>query len=875
MGNAPGKESRSSHHQGRSDGPNQTSPPLQSPTLPSSRQRHNSGGNQAVYLSRHGRGSGPDISALLGIAPSADRDSAGLEQRRETKAEREAKKLERERITREKERERSMREESVDGGFLVTQGVYTGPEDYNKVIVRQLMIERRIGPFWRGLNDHDESWTENQLVAAAKGLPIPAADEIPVEESPRILPKSNSKLNLPEPNINHLTVPISSRSQSFNSDTSSNLSPSQASFQLPVPSMSTTSILRGRAKTLASLTTSSRNSPQAELLPREVNLPHDPYVNGQRLEVYMYKDATECPICFLYYPPYLNHTRCCDQAICSECFVQIKRPDPHPPEHSQPLSAPAPTPTAASPPSEHLESDPDGTFISEPAACPFCKQPEFGITFQPPPFRKGLVYLNPGTNQPVANMASPMSSSSSLHSMGAGNPIPAHQVERRRAASLSANAPTVITTDRVRPDWATKLASARAHAARRSAAATALHTAAYLMNTHGGASDSRGFGFGRRGMLRRGTGSDSPTGSSANLAMLALMAERYGGANRVQGPGNAEGVPTLSPPPRDSSRRNRVDDLEEMMMMEAIRLSLAAEEDRRKRDEKDMKKEAKKKAKEDKKAEKSGRKAGLSFSSSNNQSSASLAAPYSAGLPYENGSKGKEIARTGRDEAPDVGNPSQLSRSMPTEGSNGFASQTHLERSRALLHSSDAFQSAHQPMAASSAAYKPSHLRNLSNVSSSVSSLVDQVQDLHGGEGASSMDVSPSASGLNLSRASGDGTPAGGGAGLEPMFNFRSLAEMIDRDEKAALTGSTSHEENAEATNGPSVEAPQEGTMVDLTSNAQGDEANGVRPDSVRSDDTIVPTTLAGVSSIRGDSKAPQIEMAHHPGAAGREESVS
>lgn len=69
-----------------------------------------------------------------------ERDTAGLENRRETKQEREARKLERERVVRERERERSMREEHVDGGFLVTQGVYTGLEDFNKPIVRQLMV---------------------------------------------------------------------------------------------------------------------------------------------------------------------------------------------------------------------------------------------------------------------------------------------------------------------------------------------------------------------------------------------------------------------------------------------------------------------------------------------------------------------------------------------------------------------------------------------------------------------------------------------------------------------------------------------------------------------------------------------------------------
>lgn len=39
-----------------------------------------------------------------------------------------------------KERERSMREEGVDGGYLVTLGVYTGAEDFNKSIVRQLQV---------------------------------------------------------------------------------------------------------------------------------------------------------------------------------------------------------------------------------------------------------------------------------------------------------------------------------------------------------------------------------------------------------------------------------------------------------------------------------------------------------------------------------------------------------------------------------------------------------------------------------------------------------------------------------------------------------------------------------------------------------------
>lgn len=85
------------------------------------------------------RGSRHDFS-FLGIGGATEQDPSTLEQRRENKAEREARKAEKERQTRLKERERSMREEHVDGGYLVTQGVYVGTEDYNKVIVRQLMV---------------------------------------------------------------------------------------------------------------------------------------------------------------------------------------------------------------------------------------------------------------------------------------------------------------------------------------------------------------------------------------------------------------------------------------------------------------------------------------------------------------------------------------------------------------------------------------------------------------------------------------------------------------------------------------------------------------------------------------------------------------
>lgn len=607
-------------------------------------------------------------------------------------------------------------------------------------------------------------------MAAARGLPIPAPDEVPSEESTLPAPAADTIPIISEPGLNSLTLPISSRSQSFNSDSSAHPSLAQPNFSFPTSSMASTGLIRGRAQTLAAL--DSKNMPPVELTPREMHLPRDPYVNGQPIEAYLYKDAIECPICFLYYPPYLNRTRCCDQAICSECFVQIKRPEPHPPEHADATAAPRTTTEDPIP----AELDTDTALVAEPAACPFCVQPEFGITFEAPPFRRGLTYVNQASSHPFADVASAMSSSSSLGSTSA------HPTgDRRRAASLSASAPTVITTDRIRPDWATKLASARAHAARRSAAATALHTAAYLMSNRNGSPDSRPFGgLGRRGILRRGIGGDSPSGgaNSAQLNMLALMSERYAAptGSRPESASLGETSPTMVGPPRGSSRRSRMDDLEDMMMMEAIRLSLASEEERRKCEEKEAKKEAKKKSKEEKKDAKAARKAGM-YSPSSNQSSNTLDSLQSGTLA--DSGKGKGIQRELPGKLSDTDMAPSIKLAPPD------SPQLHLEKSRAQLMPNDAM-----PILpyGNSNGYKPSHLRTLSNASSSASSVAESnpgSQRLGGS--SSSFEPSPSASGINIPRAGlpdsfAPATPPVGGAGIESMFNFQSLAAMIEKD---------------------------------------------------------------------------------------------
>jgi glycine/D-amino acid oxidase-like deaminating enzyme len=97
-------------------------------------------GRSPYHGSRSHRSSRPDLSFLGLGGGSAERDAVAHEQRRETRQDREARRQEREKVARLRERERSMKEEHVDGGFLVTQGVYVGAEDFNKAVVRQLMV---------------------------------------------------------------------------------------------------------------------------------------------------------------------------------------------------------------------------------------------------------------------------------------------------------------------------------------------------------------------------------------------------------------------------------------------------------------------------------------------------------------------------------------------------------------------------------------------------------------------------------------------------------------------------------------------------------------------------------------------------------------
>ena len=152
MGNSSSKNSQQSaprpgtlRHTSERTAAGQPSPGSQVPHPPTERLV------TQIYSTRAPpRGSRHDLPFL-----SLGRDREGVdlapERPRETKQEREARKTEKERQARVKERERSLREEHVDGGFLVTLGTYTGPEDFSKGIVRQLQVSNMAMEYLRAV----------------------------------------------------------------------------------------------------------------------------------------------------------------------------------------------------------------------------------------------------------------------------------------------------------------------------------------------------------------------------------------------------------------------------------------------------------------------------------------------------------------------------------------------------------------------------------------------------------------------------------------------------------------------------------------------------------------------------------------------------
>lgn len=358
--------------------------------------------------------------------------------------------------------------ETVDGGYLQPHGVYPGPHDFNYKIVRQLIIDRKLAPFYKGLQEYNKNWSERQLLAVIRGLPVPPDDQ-----------HSSNGDSVSSASVDSSTSESTKNIKEFEPSSAPTYDSS-----IPFPSFESAS-----SASLASLSspTTPQSRTRANTSSRYTPIAAEPHSSRTPPEILPYRNVLECPICFMYYPASINKTRCCEQPICTECFVAIKRADPHPPHESESEDEAA---------AERRKKDIIG-IISEPACCPFCMMPDFGVTFVAPGYRSGISPNNTGRRHATplslfSNSSTATLTSKTLESNSGGGSVGSSSNNGTalgvRRGSLPATAPEVITTDEIRPDWAMKLASARARAARKSAAATAIHNSAF--NEFSGANGS-------------------------------------------------------------------------------------------------------------------------------------------------------------------------------------------------------------------------------------------------------------------------------------------------------------------------------------------------------------------------------------------------
>jgi len=193
-------------------------------------------------------------------------------------------------------------------------------------------------------------------------------------------------------------------------------------------------------------------------------------------------------------------------------------------------------------------------LVSEPAACPYCVQENFGVVYTPPPWRTGLGCE--GSNVPWSDSqrttTSPDSSPPSTH--------------KRRQKSFGADSPEVTTTDQIRPDWEAKLESVRAAVARRA-------NRRIIMRQVGDRLIPVGVTSGRVQVLSSEEAAAADGGTSGSRRSRRRHNQQNGAFEQYVGMAGQ--------------------DLEELMLMEAMRLSLLDhEEHQRKEAEEKRKQEA-------------------------------------------------------------------------------------------------------------------------------------------------------------------------------------------------------------------------------------------------------------------------------------------
>ena len=186
---------------------------------------------------------------------------------------------------------------TFDGGSLSPHGIYPGKPDYNPIHVLKYIRERRLAPFYKGLDDYEETWTDYQLASYVREgkLPVAAEPLLPPTLSPAVNSATLSPSGPPKPPL-HSSTP--SLLPPFVEDIPSNAPRIQGL------SMGETSSQHGGGAT-GSSSNLSASSPDKHTRPRAQTTGSSNVIpaRGKPLEAVVYRGAIECPVCFLVFKP--------------------------------------------------------------------------------------------------------------------------------------------------------------------------------------------------------------------------------------------------------------------------------------------------------------------------------------------------------------------------------------------------------------------------------------------------------------------------------------------------------------------------------------------------------------------------------------------
>ncbi|CCE64044.1 hypothetical protein TPHA_0G02080 [Tetrapisispora phaffii CBS 4417] len=350
---------------------------------------------------------------------------------------------------------------SVDGGYLAPFGCYSFDKlDYNAKTVKTLIKRRQLAPFYTPLQDYDASWTDEELIKIVDGLPLHSVFEENLEEFEGI-PTGDLYSEQFDHLINNESGTMSKRERKkmHNLIFKARLYKKRIIWQ----EIQNNIFLE---KKLYNKNILKKNNGTSKL---------DQYLPSDELKLQLYRNGKECPICFLYYPNNLNCSKCCQQPICTECFVQIKRSHPHFPHDED----------------DKEEEDKDPQLLtSEPAKCPYCASENFTITYKPLKDNEcgyhsiPLIKFKKGSTNNKYDLTDE-EDLSSVSKTDSGTDLTSN-IALTSQDPLGRQQTYEITSDTIRPNWEERLKKEISKLERRSANATAIHVSNRLIQGSNG-----------------------------------------------------------------------------------------------------------------------------------------------------------------------------------------------------------------------------------------------------------------------------------------------------------------------------------------------------------------------------------------------------